>query len=101
MEPLRRILSRATVQRPDAAEHQAAAIIDAANRAISTVLSFSPSDARAVSYRRNQIVIQVKHGAIAGQLQIHHHHLIQEIEKNLKQLFPKTPKIDRLVSRLT
>lgn len=79
---------------------QAAAIISTATKIIQAELKLQPKDAQTMSYRHEEIVVRVAHGAVGGQIQIHQKKILEAINLAIRQLYPQyPPTIQRILVR--
>lgn len=89
MKRLSEVLSRHGFTGESQTIIQAAAVLAATNQALAAQLRLTPDQAQATVYRDHQTIIQVVHGAIGGQINIHQKELLETINRTLNQRHPE------------
>lgn len=100
MERIGHLLADSAFRQEDQATVQAAAVVAATTAAIRQHLHLWPHEAKAISYRRQEVLIHVSHGAIAGQIMIQQEQLLNLIHQTVKKIYRRRPPIvTRLIVR--
>jgi tRNA G37 N-methylase TrmD len=100
MEKLGRLLANQPLGHEGQATIKAAAIISAASQAVQKKLRLSLDDARAVSYRRQEVIIHASHGGVAGQIMMYEPQLLKNINDAVQKIYPsREPAVRKIIVR--
>ena len=101
MEKIGRILWRSHRNNTDSSV-DSSAVLDVVNQTIQQTLQYQPDQARAISFRRDEVIIKTSHGAVSGTIIMNERVIVSAANKKLQQLYGSSAvRITKIITRQT